>query len=78
MAKGLKDVFSSSVGAFESLASLPETGKGVMIAILAIGGLGILLLICGLSWGIGTGNQDAAAMVAAGVAAAGAAAKVAV
>lgn len=78
MAKGLKDVFQSGVGAFESIASLPETGKGILIALVAIGGLALVLIVAGMSWGIGSGNQDAAAMVAAGVAAAGVAAKAAV
>lgn len=65
-----KGVTKGGAKGVEGLLSLPSTGKSVMIAMVAIGGLALVLLIAGLSVGIGTGKQDVAAMVQQGVSAA--------
>lgn len=65
--KGLKDVYSGACGMTENLLGTPKFAKNMMVAMLVVGGVILLVLIAGISWGIGSGKQDMSAMVAEGV-----------
>lgn len=57
MGKGLKDIFQGFSSGASAILSLPAFGQKMLIAIVAIGGIALLLLVGGLSWGIGSGSQ---------------------
>lgn len=71
----MQKIYVGATTGVGSMLSMPATAQKVTIAMVVIGGLGLLILIAGLSWGVASGKQDIARTAEAVASAAAQAAK---
>ena len=64
---GIQGILNSATGSMSSIIGMPSQISKMMMIMVVMGGIGLLVLVVGLSWGIGSGHQDVGNIMAQGV-----------